>query len=121
MASTEDEVRPSDLLVIVNTSGATATPKSVMHTNALLIRHACVMAELRKYEPSDCIFTAAPLFWVGGLTMALLAAMASGASVVLQERFEPRSALDLDRRGTSHSDLVLASCRSGDGGTLELC
>jgi acyl-CoA synthetase (AMP-forming)/AMP-acid ligase II len=91
----EAEVRASDLLAIVNTSGATATPKSVVHTHGSLVRHACAMAKLRQFDATDCIFTPAPLFWVGGLTMALLAAMASGASVALQERFQPGSALDL--------------------------
>jgi acyl-CoA synthetase (AMP-forming)/AMP-acid ligase II len=91
----ETEVRPSDLLVMVSTSGATAAPKSVVHTNGSLIRHGCLMAKLRKLDGADCIFTAAPLFWVGGLTLVLLSAMASGASVALQERFEAGSALDL--------------------------
>src|SRR5271170_2671912 len=95
VSAAEGEVRPSDLLVVVNTSGATAAPKSVVHTNGSLIRHGCLMAGLRKLDAKDCIFTAAPLFWVGGLTLVLLSAMASGASVALQERFEAGSALDL--------------------------
>jgi acyl-CoA synthetase (AMP-forming)/AMP-acid ligase II len=95
VASVEAEVLASDLLVVVNTSGATATPKSVVHTNGSLIRHAGMMARLRNLDAADCIFTAAPLFWVGGLTMVLLAAMSAGASVALQERFEPGSALDM--------------------------
>jgi len=57
------------------------------------------MASLRKLDAADCIFTAAPLFWVGGLTLVLLSAMASGASVALQERFEAGSALDLAAMG----------------------
>jgi acyl-CoA synthetase (AMP-forming)/AMP-acid ligase II len=95
VSAAEAEVRPSDLLVVVSTSGATAAPKSVVHTNGSLIRHGCLMANIRKLDPKDCIFTAAPLFWVGGLTLVLLSAMASGASVALQERFEAGSALDL--------------------------
>jgi acyl-CoA synthetase (AMP-forming)/AMP-acid ligase II len=95
VSAAEAEVHPSDLLVVVNTSGATAAPKSVVHTNGSLIRHGCLMASLRKLDAADCIFTAAPLFWVGGLTLVLLSAMASGASVALQERFEAGSALDL--------------------------
>jgi acyl-CoA synthetase (AMP-forming)/AMP-acid ligase II len=98
VTSAEEEVRASDWLVVVNTSGATATPKSVVHTNGSLIRHAWVMAKLRKLEVSDCIFTPSPLFWVGGLTLGLLAAMVSGASLALQERFEPGTALDLVER-----------------------
>jgi acyl-CoA synthetase (AMP-forming)/AMP-acid ligase II len=95
VAAAEAEVRPSDLLVMVSTSGATAAPKSVVHTNGSLIRHGCLMASLRKFDAADCIFTAAPLFWVGGLTLVLLSALASGASVALQERFEAGPALDL--------------------------
>jgi acyl-CoA synthetase (AMP-forming)/AMP-acid ligase II len=95
VSAAESEVRASDLLVVVNTSGATAAPKSVVHTNGSLIRHGCLMANLRRFDAADCIFTAAPLFWVGGLTLVLLSAMASGASVALQERFEAGSALDL--------------------------
>src|ERR1700691_4825327 len=95
VSAAEAEVLPSDLLVMVSTSGATAAPKSIVHTNGSLIRHGCLMAKLRKLDAGDCIFTAAPLFWVGGLTLVLLSAMASGASVALQERFEAGSALDL--------------------------
>ena len=43
----EREVRASDLLAIINTSGATATPKSVVHTHGSLVRHACAMAKAR--------------------------------------------------------------------------
>jgi len=106
VALAEAEVRASDWLVVVNTSGATAAPKSVVHTNGSLIRHSCVMANLRKLTASDCIFTPSPLFWVGGLTLALVAAMANGASVALQERFEPGSALDLIER----APVTLVSC-----------
>ena len=95
VSAAEAEVLASDLLVVVNTSGATAGPKSVVHTNGSLIRHGCLMANIRNLGAADCIFTAAPLFWVGGLTLVLLSALASGASVALQERFEAGSALDL--------------------------
>jgi acyl-CoA synthetase (AMP-forming)/AMP-acid ligase II len=95
VSAAEADVQPSDLLVVVNTSGATAAPKSVVHTNGSLVRHGCLMAQLRNFDAADCIFTAAPLFWVGGLTLVLLSAMASGASVALQERFDAGSALDL--------------------------
>ena len=39
-----------------------------------------------------------PFFWVGGLTMVVLAAMTSGAAAVVQERFDPAEALDLAER-----------------------
>src|SRR6202021_1029477 len=43
----------------------------------------------------DWFFSPAPFVLVGGLPLVLLSAMASGASVALQERFEAGSALDL--------------------------
>jgi acyl-CoA synthetase (AMP-forming)/AMP-acid ligase II len=39
-----------------------------------------------------------PFFWVGGLTMVLLAGLTSGAGALVQERFEPAEALELAER-----------------------
>jgi acyl-CoA synthetase (AMP-forming)/AMP-acid ligase II len=92
------EVHPADALAIVNTSGATAAPKSVVHTHGSLVRHAALLAERRGLTAQDRIYSPMPFFWVGGLTMVLLAALVSGAGAVVQERFEPGEALDLIER-----------------------
>jgi acyl-CoA synthetase (AMP-forming)/AMP-acid ligase II len=94
----ESEVGPADALAIINTSGATAAPKSVVHTHGSLVRHAALLAERRGYNADDRIYSPMPFFWVGGLTMVLLAALVSGAGAVVQERFEPGEALDLIER-----------------------
>ena len=98
MRAAESEVTPADDLAIINTSGATAAPKSVVHTHGSLVRHAALLAERRGLTSEDRIYSPMPFFWVGGLTMVLLAALVSGAAAVTQERFEPGEALDLIER-----------------------
>jgi len=94
----ESEVTPADDLAVINTSGATAMPKSVVHTHGSLVRHAALLAQRRGLTSEDRIYSPMPFFWVGGLTMVLLAALVSGAAAVVQERFEPGEALDLIER-----------------------
>lgn len=89
------EVWPADPLAILSTSGATAAPKAVVHTHGSLVRHAAILAERRGLDAHDRIYSPMPFFWVGGITMALLAALTSGAATLCQERFEPGEALDL--------------------------
>jgi acyl-CoA synthetase (AMP-forming)/AMP-acid ligase II len=91
----ECQVSPADLLVIVTTSGTTAAPKAVVHTQGSLIRHAAFLASRREMDERDRIYSPMPFFWVGGLTMVVLAALTSGAAAVVQQRFEPGEALDL--------------------------
>ena len=98
LAAAEREVVPADLLAVVTTSGATAAPKSVVHTQGSLVRHATLLAARRDLGPHDRIYSPMPFFWVGGLTMVVLAAYCSGAGAVVQERFEPGEALDLIER-----------------------
>ena len=94
----ERQVSAADLLVIVTTSGTTASPKAVVHTQGSLVRHAAVLASRRGLDEQDRIYSPNPFFWVGGLTMVVLAALTSGAAAVVQERFEPGTALDLIER-----------------------
>ncbi|HMG44714.1 MAG TPA: class I adenylate-forming enzyme family protein [Acidimicrobiales bacterium] len=92
------EVGPADPLAIISTSGATAAPKATVHTHGSLVRHAALLAARRGLTSEDRIYSPMPFFWVGGLTMVLLAALTSGAAAVVHERFEPGEALDLIER-----------------------
>jgi acyl-CoA synthetase (AMP-forming)/AMP-acid ligase II len=98
VGSAETEVSASDPLVVICTSGATAAPKAVVHTHGSLVRHAALLVRRRGLTPDDRVYSPMPFFWVGGLTMVLLAALCSGAAAVVQERFEPGEALDLIER-----------------------
>jgi acyl-CoA synthetase (AMP-forming)/AMP-acid ligase II len=96
--SAEQEVRPSDALVLVTTSGTTALPKSVVHTQGSLVRHAYILAHHRGVTATDRVYSPMPFFWVGGLTMVLLQALSTGATILAQDVFEPGSTLALLER-----------------------
>jgi acyl-CoA synthetase (AMP-forming)/AMP-acid ligase II len=94
----QDEVVAADPVTIITTSGVTAAPKAVVHTHGSLVRHAALLALHRGLTPEDRIYSPMPFFWVGGLTMVVLAALCSGAGAVVQERFDPGEALLLAER-----------------------
>lgn len=94
----EQQVVPADALIMVNTSGTTSKPKSVVHTHGSLIRHAALMGRLRSVGPSDRLYCPMPFFWVGGLTTSLLYALTCGCALLTQQRFEPGEALDIVER-----------------------
>jgi acyl-CoA synthetase (AMP-forming)/AMP-acid ligase II len=98
VSAAEQQVVPGDALVMINTSGSTAAPKSIVHTHGSLLRHAALLARLRGLQPSDRLYCPMPFFWVGGLTTSLLYALTSGCTLVTQERFEPSEALELMER-----------------------
>ncbi len=98
VSSAEDEVRPADDLVVVTTSGTTAEPKSVVHTHGSLVRHAYILARHRGVTSTDRIYSPMPFFWVGGLTMVVLQALSTGATILAQDVFEAGSTLALLER-----------------------
>jgi acyl-CoA synthetase (AMP-forming)/AMP-acid ligase II len=96
--SAEAEVHPSDELVLVTTSGTTALPKSVAHSHGSLVRHAAILARHRGVTATDRIYSPMPFFWVGGLTMVVLQALSTGATILAQDVFEPGATLALLER-----------------------
>jgi acyl-CoA synthetase (AMP-forming)/AMP-acid ligase II len=133
LPAAEAEVCAADELVMVSTSGTTATPKSVVHTQGGLVRHAWVLANNRQVTRDDRIYSPMPFFWVGGLTMVLLQALTTGATVVSQNLFDPGSALELIERErvtfvscwpqasralADHPDFASRDLSSVRGGTL---
>lgn len=94
----EVEVTPADPMVVVYSSGSTAAPKGVMHSHGAVVRHAHNLWQFRDLTADDVLYTPMPLFWVGGLSFTLVAAMHAGASLVFEEKFEPKATLDLIER-----------------------
>jgi acyl-CoA synthetase (AMP-forming)/AMP-acid ligase II len=131
--SAETEVRPADDLVLVTTSGTTALPKSVAHTHGSLVRHAYILARHRGVTATDRIYSPMPFFWVGGLTMVVLQALSTGATILAQDVFEPGATLALLEREratfiscwaqasqamTDHPDFAKRDLSSVRGGTM---
>jgi acyl-CoA synthetase (AMP-forming)/AMP-acid ligase II len=94
----EAEVRPSDLMVMIHTSGATAEPKTVVHTHGAQIRHAWSLAQLYELTQDVRTFTTMPFFWVGGLTVCVLSHLHVGAALLTTERMDPPAMLQLIER-----------------------
>ena len=101
----ESEVVPSDPVVMIHTSGATAEPKTVLHTHGAQIRHAWTLAQLYELDSDVRTFTTMPFFWVGGLTVILLTHLLVGATVLTVERMDGPAMVDLIEK--EHATRVL--------------
>lgn len=98
LAAVEDELHPSDPMLVVYSSGSTAEPKAALHSHGAVVRHAHNLGQMRDLRADDVLYTPMPLFWVGGFSFTLVAAMHAGAALVFEDRFEPGATLDLIER-----------------------
>jgi acyl-CoA synthetase (AMP-forming)/AMP-acid ligase II len=90
-----DQVEPSDDGVLIYTSGTTAHPKGVLHTQRAPILQAWRFADMLRLSDSDRVYTTYPFFWTAGIAMSIGGAFAAGAILLVQETFEPGAALDM--------------------------
>lgn len=90
LEAAEREVVAADPAVIIYTSGSSAEPKAVVHSQGNLVRQAHRMSAYMTYHPGDRLITTMPLFWVGGLVTSLLAANYCGAALVCPATPDPR-------------------------------
>ena len=75
----EAEVHPTDQMVEIYTSGSMALPKGVKHNHGPVIARSLFLKNMLKLERDREITVPLPMFWVGGLTMYLVADWAAGA------------------------------------------
>jgi len=102
LAAAEDEVSAADWAVVVYTSGSSAEPKGVVHTQGTVLRDTAGLAQMLRDAagaggPEPRPFCAFPFFWVGGI-LCLGAALQGGFPLLCLERFDPGAALDLIER-----------------------
>ncbi len=81
-------IEPGDLL-LVYTSGTTGQPKGVTHTAVGMQANAAAAIAAQSLSAQDRVLAVLPLFHMGGLCIQTLPALAVGAAVLLQPRFEP--------------------------------
>jgi acyl-CoA synthetase (AMP-forming)/AMP-acid ligase II len=98
LAECESEVTPADPMVVVYSSGSTADPKGAIHSHGAAVRHSHNLWQMRDLIEDDVLYTPMPLFWVGGFSFTLIAAMHAGATLVFEEQFEPGRTLELIER-----------------------
>ncbi|MBA2607878.1 MAG: acyl--CoA ligase [Actinobacteria bacterium] len=94
----EAEVTPADPMVVIYSSGSTADPKGAIHTHGPAVRHAHNLWQMRDLTSDDVLYTPMPLFWVGGMSFTLIAAMHAGAALVFENQFDPPTTLELIER-----------------------
>jgi len=92
------EVEAYDAFAILYTPGTTGTPKGVVLSHDNLVRTAGATAEALGLSREDVTLCAVPLYHIFGLSAVLLTTVASGSSLVLQDRFDPAGAFDLIER-----------------------
>ena len=95
----EVEVNPTeDTFAIVYTSGTMGKPKGVALTHENLLVTAAATADSLALTPDDVVFGIATVFHVFGIGPGVLGTLIAGAGLVLQEQFDPASALELIER-----------------------
>lgn len=92
------EVRPSDDALIVYTSGTTERPKGVLHAHVAPCIQFWRWKQQLRLDSDDRVWSTFPYFWTAGFSMSLGGTLAAGATLVVQEVFEPGAALDVIER-----------------------
>lgn len=93
-----DQTVAADPAAILYTSGSTAEPKAVVHSQANLIRQGHALGRLSSCRPGDLVLSSMPFFWVGGLGTVLMTALTQGAGVVCSEGPSEAAVMDAIRR-----------------------
>jgi fatty-acyl-CoA synthase len=83
-----EHARPGDTL-LVYTSGTTGEPKGAMHTQAGMVANLEAAIAVQGLTEADRVLCTLPMFHVGGLCIQLIPALAAGATITIQARFEP--------------------------------
>ena len=81
LTAAEAQVTPGEDAVIVYTSGSTALPKAVVHSQWNVARHPPELAKLFLVKPGDRMLPMLPAFWLGGMAMAMQV-LSQGATLV---------------------------------------
>jgi acyl-CoA synthetase (AMP-forming)/AMP-acid ligase II len=85
------------------TSGTTAEPKGAQHSDATLLTASLGLARAVELTPQGRVGMVFPVTHIGGANW-LMAGLASGAALILIERFDPTGTCDvLARHGVTHA------------------
>jgi fatty-acyl-CoA synthase len=87
-----------DVFAILYTSGTMGKPKGVALTHANVLTIASETVRAIGLTSTDVVFGVATVFHVFGLGPGIIGTALAGASLVLQEQFDPGDALDLIER-----------------------
>lgn len=81
------DVRFSDTMTLLYTSGTTGPSKGVVSTHAHALTCALTLAEGYGYGPDDVLYTCLPLFHSNAWLCSVVPGLVAGASIALSRRF----------------------------------
>ena len=93
-----DGARGGDVALIAYTSGTTGSPKGAMLSHANLLANSESIARTWRWEGSDRLVHALPVFHGHGLCVALFTSLLTGSSIALLPRFDVDAVLDAAAR-----------------------
>lgn len=91
-------VAPSDLMLVMFTSGSSGIPKGVMHSHGNALGAVRSSLGPRCIDPDTRLYLPMPLFWVGGFGGGVLSALLAGATLVTEPSPQPATTLALLER-----------------------
>ena len=89
-----DDVDPSDVCIIMYSSGTTGRPKGAMNTHGNVVFTAMVYRDCAMFAPGGSVLAIAPLFHITGLIGHIALSLLAPMPLVLAYRFEPGVMLD---------------------------
>jgi cyclohexanecarboxylate-CoA ligase len=88
---------PDDVTQLIYTSGTTGEPKGVMHSSNTLMANITAYAERLRLGADDVILMASPMAHQTGFMYGLMMPIMLGARAVLQDIWNPQTAVELIR------------------------
>ncbi len=122
-----DSARPDDDALIVYTSGTTGNPKGAVHTHRSLLAGVESLQQAWGWQSDDRLILTLPLFHVHGLCAGLFGTLATGASALVFDRFDPTAVFDAAPTSTMFFGVptmyhrLAQTDRLGDLAAMRLC
>ena len=102
------DVKPTDMLCLMYTSGTTGRPKGVELTHQGLLNNARAAAlDMLRLRDDDVALAVMPLFHVGGMWYHLFPSYACGCTSIVLPEFSPASVFSaIEQHGITYAHLV---------------